>query len=337
MTWDDLEPYKVDDALMDFVDGDFKIIGFDESSNTRSWTYSKLASFKFGECQLSYKNGKYHKELIMYKPILAYIEDNKHKLIIYKTVIKNFINTIKNHFYIGKLKDPIDDLLDWFENTYQKKIDSYIAAYNYYQPSLGHVVDRIRTADEALKSLIRIKEESQMGKIKNIIFLGDGIQMFRQHIFPPSAFTNFFYEFIDKYDINYYAFSKQSRLRDSQGNFLLPTWSQRVFKKEKFLIELPDLSKYTRSRTFYVRLQEKAPALRFDIPDFYNTKDAMEVLRKLIPYSPRGYPICLEEAHNASTLLTSEKHKLEAKFRELQIDERTRIHAQNYRHKVLPP
>ena len=195
-TWKDLEPYKIDDSLKDYVDGDYKIIGFDESSNTRSWTYSKLASFKFGECQLSFKDGKYHKELIMYKPILTYIEDNKHKLIIYKTVIKKFIKTIKNQFYVGSLKNPIDDLVDWFEKTYVKKIDGYIDAYNYYQPSLGHVVDRIRTADEALKSLIRIKEESKLGKVKNLVFLGDGIQMFRQHVFPPSAFTNFFYEFI---------------------------------------------------------------------------------------------------------------------------------------------
>jgi len=336
-TWKDLEPYKIDDSLKDYVDGDYKIIGFDESSNTRSWTYSKLASFKFGECQLSFKDGKYHKELIMYKPILTYIEDNKHKLIIYKTVIKKFIKTIKNQFYIGSLKNPIDDLVDWFEKTYVKKIDGYIDAYNYYQPSLGHVVDRIRTADEALKSLIRIKEESKLGKVKNLIFLGDGIQMFRQHIFPPSAFTNFFYEFIKKYNINYFAFSKQSRLRDAQGNFLLPTMSQRVFKKEKFLVELPDLSKYTKSKTYYVRIVEGTPALRFDVPDFSTINDAMTILRNLIPYSPHGYPLCLEEAHNASTLLPSEKNKLEAKFYELQIDEKTKIYAQNYRQKIIPP
>ncbi|MFX1317328.1 MAG: hypothetical protein ACFE9T_15805, partial [Promethearchaeota archaeon] len=324
----------IENDLKDYMENNFKIIGFDESSNTFNGTYAKLASFKFGEGQISYNNSKYNLRKVMYKPISCYIEDNEHKLIIYKTVIENFIKTIKRDFYVGNLKDKIDDLEEWFEETYQKKIDDHIKAHDFYYPSMGHVVDRIRTADEVLKSLIRIKEESNWGKNKNVVFLGDGIQMFRQHIFPPTAFTQFFYRFIETFDIKYYSFSKTCRLRDAQGNFILPIWSE-ILEKNRFLVELPDLSAYTKSNAYIVRLQKESSALRFDILDYLEMKNAIHILKNLIPFSPQGYPLCLMAAHEASTLLPSEYNILEGKFMELKYDKRTKKYAQEWRKKVL--
>ncbi|MFX1327178.1 MAG: hypothetical protein ACFE91_03415 [Promethearchaeota archaeon] len=328
-------PYKIVlGELKDYVNDDYKIIGFDESSNTRSGTYAKLASFKFGECQIMFKDGKYHKQKIMYKPISAYIEDNEHKLIIYKTVIENFIKTIRREFYRENLKDKIDKLINWYESTYKRKIANHINAHDFYYPTLGHVIDRIRTADEILKSLIRIKDESDWGKRKNVVFLGDGIQMFRQHIFPPGAFTEFFYRFIETYDIKYYSFSKTCRLRDAQGNFILPIWAE-ILNKQNFLVELPDLSIYTKSKAYITKLQEKSSALRFDICDYLDTKDAIYALKNLIPYSPRGYPLSLSGAHEASTLLVSEYNKLESAFLELQFNKKTEKYAQEWRKKII--
>jgi len=330
----DMAKYIINGNLNDYIDKNYRIIGFDESSNTFSGTYAKLASFKFGEGQVTFENGKYKKELIMYKPISAYIEDNEHKLIIYKTVIDNFIKTIKKGFYIGSLKDKIDKLEDWYELTYKKKIEAYIEAHNFYYPSLGHVIDRIRSADEILKTLIRIKEESNWGKNRNVVFLGDGIQMFRQHIFPPTSFTEFFYRFIETYEIKYYTFSKTCRLRDAQGNFILPIWSE-ILSEEQFLIELPDLSAYTKSKAYITRLQNFSSALRFDICDYLDTKDAIYTIKNLIPYSPRGYPLGLIGAHEASTLLVSEYNKLESTFLELQYNKKTKKYTQEWRNKVL--
>ncbi|MFX1380133.1 MAG: hypothetical protein ACFFA4_13685, partial [Promethearchaeota archaeon] len=154
-------PYHIiSSEISEYIDDGYKIIGFDESSNVLSGTYAKLASFKFGECQIIFKNGKYHIEKIMYKPISTYIEDNEHKLIIYQTVIENFIKTIKRDFYIKNLKSKVDNLVNWYKSTYQQKIQQHIDAHDFYYPTIGHVIDRIRTADEILKSLIRIKDES---------------------------------------------------------------------------------------------------------------------------------------------------------------------------------
>jgi len=334
IVFDEMEHRLIDNDSNDYIENDFRIIGFDESSNTFPGTYARLASFKFGEGEISYKNGKYDLHKIMYKPISCYIEDNEHKLIIYKTVIENFVKTIKKDFYVGNLKDKIDDLEEWFEEIYKKKIEDHIKAHDFYYPSMGHVVDRIRTTDEVLKSLIRIKEESNWGKNKNVVFLGDGIQMFRRHIFPPSAFTEFFYRFIETYDIKYYSFSKTCRLRDAQGNFILPIWSE-ILEKSKFIVELPDLSVYTKSNAYVVRLQKDSSALRFDILDYLELKNAVYILKNLIPFSPQGYPLCLLAAHEASTLLPSEYNILEGKFMELQHDKKTKTYAQQWRKKVL--
>ncbi|MFX1410382.1 MAG: hypothetical protein ACFFA6_08515, partial [Promethearchaeota archaeon] len=212
--------------------------------------------------------------------------------------------------------------------------DDHIKAHDFYYPSMGHVVDRIRTADEVLKSLIRIKEVSNWGKNKNVVFLGDGIQMFRRHIFPPTAFTEFFYRFIETFDIKYYSFSKTCRLRDAQGNFILPIWSE-ILEKSKFIVELPDLSVYTKSNAYIVRLQNDSSTLRFDILDYLELKNAIYILKNLIPFSPQGYPLCLLAAHEASTLLPSEYNILEGKFMDLQYDKKTKTYAQEWRKKVL--
>ncbi len=111
----------ISEEFREYVHKGFKVIGFDESQYTNMGTYGILASFKFGECQLTFKNGRYDKRIIMYKPIQAYIEDNVHKLIIYKDVITNFINTLKKEFYIGSLKYNIDLIENWFQKTYKKK------------------------------------------------------------------------------------------------------------------------------------------------------------------------------------------------------------------------
>ncbi len=323
-------------SLNSYVKKGYRIIGFDESSNTMTGTYALLASFKFGECQLTFNDGKYQKEKIMYPPITAYIEDNDHKLIIYRDVIKNFIEVLKMNFGQGPLKNNLIELEKWFKEKYRKKIDSHIDGHDFYYPSMGHVVDRIRTADEILKSIIRIIEVSDWGKEKDIIFLGDGIQMFRQHIFPPVAFIKFFYQLLKTYDIKYFSFSKTCRLRDAQGNFILPIWSN-MLEGKQFLVELPDLSKYTKSKACIVRIQEQAAALRFDVPDYYSLPETLNILQNLKPYSPFGYPLCLEEAHNASTLLVSEYNKLEGNFIDLQLNQNTQMYIQKWRNKILIP
>ena len=330
----DMPQLEIEKEILDYANKGFKIIGFDESSYTFSGTYARLAAFKFGEGQVTFENGKYNIENIMYKPIMTYIEDNEHKLIIYKTVIENFVKAIKRDFYLGSLKDFIDELEDWYDTTFSDKIQDAIDNHAFYYPSLGHVVDRIRTADEMLKSLIRIKEESNWGKNKKVIFLGDGIQMFRRHIFPPDAFTKFFFKFINEYEINYYTISKTCRLRDAQGNFILPIWAE-IMSSRNFLVEIPDLSEYTKSKAYIARIQEESTAFRFDIPDFLDTKDAKYILQNLMPYAPRGYPLCLTGAHQSSTLLVSEYRKFESEFMQLQYDKKTKKYTESWRHKVL--
>ena len=53
--------YLIEGELTEYIDDNYKIIGFDESSNTFSGTYAKLASFKFGECKKMFKYGVYIK------------------------------------------------------------------------------------------------------------------------------------------------------------------------------------------------------------------------------------------------------------------------------------
>ena len=60
--------------------------------------------------------------------------------------------------------------------------------------------------------------------------------MFRQHIIPPESFIRFFYNFIQTYDINYFSFSKTSRLRDAQGNFILLYWDDKI-KIDPYIVE----------------------------------------------------------------------------------------------------
>ena len=104
----EMDHFFVKGELEEYINQDYRIIGFDESSNTFPGTYGKLASFKCGECEVTFKNGRYNKELVMYKPTLVYIEDNLHKLKVYKEVIENFIKKLKKEFYFGSLKYDID-------------------------------------------------------------------------------------------------------------------------------------------------------------------------------------------------------------------------------------
>ncbi len=92
---------------------------------------------------------------------------------------------------------------------------------------------------------------------------------------------------------------------------------------------------YTKSKAYITRLQEVGAALRFDICDYLDAKDAIQALKNLIPYSPRGYPLCLSGAHEASTLLVSEYNKLESAFLELQINKKTKDYTREWRKKVL--
>jgi len=61
----------------------------------------------------------------------------------------------------------------------------------------------------------------------------------------------------------------------------------------------------------------------------------MYILKNLIPYSPRGYPLSLVGAHEASTLLASEHNKFDGEFMKLKYDKKTKNFAEKWRHKVL--
>ena len=86
-----------------------------------------------------------------------------------------------------------------------------------------------------------------------------------------------------------------------------------------------------------MRLIEDSASLRFDIPDYYDTTDAKTFLKRLIPFSPYGYPLSLTGAHDASTMLPVEQHNFEAQFLTLQHDPKTQRFMQVHRHKVIPP
>jgi len=325
----------IERILEDYIENRIKIVGFDESSKTwpNTSNYAKLLICKFGEGQISFKDEKYIKEKIMYKPITAYIEDNKHKLTLYKEVIENFIKIIKNNFYAGPLKSDIDKIYDWFEN-YKKIIKNKIDDKSYNLPKLEHIINRIRTSDEILKSLIRIKEETNWGKKKNIIFLGDGIHMFQHFEFPPKEFTDFFYNFIQNFDIKYYSISKKCLLRDKEGRFILPSWEKTILNSP-FLVRIPQILHYTKSITFITRLQASARALRFDIPDYLGSPEAVSIIENLRAFSPQGYPLCLKDAHFASELLASERNKFENQFYEMKYSEHTKLFFQSIREKLL--
>ncbi|MFO8018136.1 MAG: hypothetical protein R6U96_05835 [Promethearchaeia archaeon] len=328
-------PYHfLDDPLMDYVNNDYTIVAFDESSRSYSGTYARLAYCKFGEGQLKFDGDKYEKEKIMYSPIDGYIRDDVHKLKIYKNIGKQFVDTIEQNFYKGEMKNSVKDLKDWYQNTFAQDLDDDIQDQNYLKPTLGHVVDRLRTTDEILKSLIRVKELSKCGKKKNIIFLGDGIHLFHNASYPPIDFTDFFYDFLHEYEVKYVTFSKTCRLRDFQGNFILPAWGT-IIKNDPFLVELPEISNFSRSKSFLVRLQESSPVLRYDVPEFYALDDAIEILNNLRAYAPMGYPLCLEDAHHASDIIASEKSKLEGKFFKLKHDVNSQAFIENYREQVL--
>ncbi|MFO8018135.1 MAG: hypothetical protein R6U96_05830 [Promethearchaeia archaeon] len=332
---EDMELIDFSGKKHQYIKKDCKIIGFDESSKTCSGTYSKLSVYKFGEGQIAYKNDKYDKDLTMFEPMIAYIEDDDHKLKIYKSIIKNFIATIKDNFYVNPLQGSIDQLEKWYKSKFKKELEERIGNSDFRRPSIKHIINRIRTSDEILKSLIRIRDISNWGKKKNCIFLGDGIHMFQHFEFPPQKFTEFFNKFIKEFDIKYYSFSKECKLRDKKGKFIVLYWKKRI-KSRAFLIKLPKNLHFSNSQTFIVRLVEGGPVLRFDLPEFYSLSDAISILKNLIPYSPYGYPLALSGAHKASTLLPSEQRKVDGKFLNLQYQKSTKNKAKVSREGVLP-
>ncbi|GAG57136.1 unnamed protein product [marine sediment metagenome] len=78
------------------------------------------------------------------------------------------------------------------------------------------------------------------------------------------------------------------------------------------------------------------PALRFDVPREIDLNGAIAIIKTIIPFSPLGYPLCLEHAHNASTLTNLEWRILNIKFRGTQEDPRTKNLVTNLRKYVLP-
>jgi len=78
------------------------------------------------------------------------------------------------------------------------------------------------------------------------------------------------------------------------------------------------------------------PALRFDVPKDINLNGAISIIKKLIPFSPLGYPLCLEHAHNASSLTRLEWRILDVKYLGAQEDPSTKNLVSNLRKYVLP-
>jgi len=87
--------------------------------------------------------------------------------------------------------------------------------------------------------------------------------------------------------------------------------------------EIPQL--HSRSNTHLLRLIEgETPALRFDVPTNINFTKTISIIKKIIPFSPLGYPLCLNYAHKASLMSKFEKRILDVKYLEVQEDPRTK-------------
>jgi len=313
------------------------VIGFDESQQSKIGTYARVSCFKFGESQVSFENGKYLFKNYMYEPMFGYIEDSYQKIKAYSNVIKRFVSNLEIEFQSTPLKKNVEEIDEWFKKKFPYDVNN---EWNRNLPTVGHVADRIRTADELLCTVIRMKQIKETFPYKDIIFLGDGISAFRSHIFPPPVFINFFLKFLKHYDMKYYAFSKTCRLREKNtGALILPLISAISYdprlNTKPFIVGMPQ--SHSKSNSFLVRLiKRKMPALRFDIPKELGEVEAIDILKKLIPFSPTGYPLCLEYAHKASQLTDIEWRTLEVKHLGTQEDPRTKNLIENLRKYVLP-
>ncbi|MFX0133271.1 MAG: DNA double-strand break repair nuclease NurA [Candidatus Hodarchaeota archaeon] len=331
-TIEESKPICSIEANETYFKNNFTVVAFDESSFSITGTYAKLVSLKFGECHQTPDGNRWNIKQYAYRPTLVYLEDSSQKITIYKMGIRKFVETIYNEFITTSLKTDAKNLSEWYEEVFVPKMDDRLENKKYKLPTLPHVVDRLRTADELLRSILRMKELIEKNERK-YIFLGDGISAFRQHIFPPKIFVNFFLNFIKKYNISYYTYSKTCRLRDKQGRFFLPIYRE-MFPKKTLFIPIPQ--DYTRSLTFLVRLQQERPILRFDVPEYYNEEQALEIHKNLIPYSPLGYPIALSEAHNATALFAPEFFNFNTKFLEIKIDPKTKQYIDELRSHIFP-
>ena len=313
------------------------LVGFDESQQSKIGTYARVSCFKFGESQVYIEEEKYKFKNFMYEPMFGYIEDSYQKINAYTSAIEQFVNNLEEEFKTTTLKSDVAKIKEWFEKIFPIEVQD---EWGKNMPTVGHVSDRIRTADELLCSTIRMKQIKEKCPDQEIIFLGDGISAFRAHIFPPAVFVKFFLRFLKEYHINYYAFSKICRLRSKNtGTLILPVVSEISYGSPydccPFIVEMPQT--HSQSNSYLTRLiKRKMPALRFDVPRENNLAKSVEILKKIIPYSPTGYPLCLEHAHKASQLTGLEWRLLDVKYLGTQADPRTKNLVNNLRKFVLP-
>lgn len=317
----------------DYYLNNYIIVGFDESSYSIAGTYAKLTTMKFGECHQVSDGKSWKIQKYVYKPMTLYLEDSSHKIEMYKMGIKKFVDTLYEEFKDTPLKNDARVLQGWYTTKFQPDMDARLFTKFYKIPTLEHVIDRLRVADELLRSVLRMKNLVENNSEQKFIFLGDGISAFRPHIFPPDIFVQFFQKFLHLYEISYFTYSKQCLLRDKEGRFFLPIYRE-LFPKETVFIQVPQ--NYSRSLTFIVRLQDNCEMLRFDVPNHYSKEEALQIHKNLIPYSPFGYPSALLQAHKASKLFPSEFNSINVKFLQATIDPNTRQYISDLRLKIIP-
>lgn len=326
---DEMKPIglpKIDDT---FLKNGGLLVGFDESSTSRSGTYAKLSCFKFGESQVSFEDAKYKYRNYMYEPLFGYIEDSYQKIKVYTSAIENFVKNLEEEFKGSSLETSVEEIRKWFERIFPRDTQK---EWDKRQPTIGIIIDRIRTADELLCTIFRMKQIKDEFPNREIIFLGDGIAAFRPHYFgfPSSHFIRFFKKFLKEYQLNYYTFSKVCRLRDKKyGTLIAPTWSK-IIEEDPFVLEVPQ--DHSNSNSHLVRMIKiKKPVLRFDVPKNIDLKGTIEILKKITPFSPIGYPLALKFAHEASSLTELEKRILFIKYKGSQEDPRTKSLITKYR------
>lgn len=315
-----LKPEYFTGVDLSFRDNNGLLIGFDESQYTKAGTYARVTCFKFGESQVDFENSKFREKNYIYQPVYGYIEDSSQKINVYTQAVENFVSNLEEEFKDTSLRPYVERIRIWRNNRFPR---STKIEWRRFLPTAGHVADRIRTLDELLCSVIRMRQIKEEFTDRELIFLGDGISAFRPHIIPPASFTIFFTKFLQHYKIKYYAVSKTCRLRESEsGVFILPVISS-IIGERPFIVRIPQT--HSRSNTHLVRLiTSEIPALRFDVPMNVNFSDTISIIKKIIPFCPLGYPLCLKNAHNSSLMSKFEKRILEVKYLEVQEDPRTK-------------
>ena len=288
---------------------------FDESTVSAAGDYARIIAYKFAEAIIDPNKGGLRCETVHNEPMLVYLEDTLQKVHIYYKVIKNFVEKISEKFEKTPLKKEILDVKDWFNKVFEPVIVDAITRKNQQYVGMKYVQDRIRTADELLRSILTIHNHKDDPELQ--LFLGDGIAAFRPHIFPPPSITNFVKKLLHHYGLKYYTFSKTCQLRDRNGTLILP---QIRANKPKGVIAVKIPQKRSKSITYICRLTKEGELLRYDVPDFMTETQALKELTKIIPYSPLCYPECLKHAHEASQLLIQEKTNLHNEFTKIELE-----------------